>query len=266
MTATGSSSLFEEVAGDHSALFARLAALGMDTLPMAIYVAAASPASLSYYPNGSATDEGMREIPLGVGLVEEIAIADSIEQTYNAELITPANTGPYKIWTDSDKGWPIKEAEQGIQQLVRIGLQDRFPWCSVRAEQPGKEGRTDLEIVDVRTGLPGEVTHHAVLEMKVLRSRGSTGDAVAPAAIAVHIEDGVDQARVYGESKNTLLQMLCCFDMRDTDIGCTATFAHVNEKATKLDVRLHRWFLYRSAEALRSARTGRSGGASASGP
>lgn len=251
--ATPTSSVVEEVNGDDAAMFLRLTTLGVDTLPTLIYVPQKPNSSLSFYPNGCNTDEGLQDISLELApaSIEDIeAVIDTVHRT---ELVTPDGMYPYKIWEVADQGRPARYAEQGVQQLLRIGLACRFTYCSVRREQVTKVGRTDLEIIDDRSGPPGSATHLALLELKVLRSRGETGIVVSDPDTKTHIEEGVDQAYSYGTEKNTRAKMLCCFDMRDDDHGDLATFAHVQSKASTLTVLLRRWFLYRDSPAYRAA-------------
>ena len=134
-----------------------------------------------------------------------------------------------------------------------MGLAARFHWCTIRAEQAGKLGRTDLEVVDNRTGKLGSTTHHALLELKVLRSFSHSGSAYPAATTEEAVSKGVNQANSYGNDNNTLLRMLCCFDMRSDDVGDTTTFAHVQTNAATLCVSLKRWYLYRSSEHMRDA-------------
>lgn len=162
--------------------------------------------------------------------------------------------GPIKLWKDAVKGYPIEEAERTVQQMIRHALVGRFLWCTIRQEQPGKSGRTDLEIVDDRTGEPGIVYHHALLELKVLRSFGSRGTVYSGTAVQDAIVEGVNQAHSYGTANNSLLRMLCCYDMRSTDVGDDATFVQVKDRATTLSIRLKRWYLYRTSQDYRDAK------------
>lgn len=256
VNASATSSVVEELVGDDSAMFSRLLALNVDELPSLVYVPQKPRSSLSFYPKGTSTDTEVVEDPIDPPLVTADAVGAAIGQVHAEVLVSPDGTGPLKIWENASQGRPVKLAEQSIQQLVRSGLAVGFAPYSIRQEQPSKVGRTDLEIVDERTGAPGHVIHHAVLELKVLRSRGETGVAVNDATTEAHIADGVDQAYAYGRNKNTLLQMLCCFDMRDTDIRDAPTFAHVTTKAETLSVKLRRWYLYRSSKDYRAAMSG----------
>lgn len=253
VTALSNSSALEELVGDDNGLFDRIELLGYDNHPTLVYVPHQGESSLSYYPNGTRTDEGLCEVVLNFGHVTEDEVLAAIHAIYRSELCTPDNMGPIKIWEDASKGYPIEEAERTVQQIIRGALVGRFLWCTIRQEQPGKHGRTDLEIVDDRTGVPGTVYHHALLELKVLRSFGSTGGLYSAAAVQTAIVEGVDQANAYGNANKSQIRMLCCFDMRSDDPGDDATFVHVKVRAETLCVRLKRWYLYRSSKDYRSA-------------
>jgi len=253
VTADAISSLAEDFSGDDKPLFARLGSLPYASSPTLLYVPQAPTSTLSFYPKGTATDEGVIEISLVKQNITAEAIEDAIHALYLQEFVTPDQCYPLKLWLDPGHGKPMETAEKGVQQLLRAGLSTRFFPCSIRQEQPGKPGRTDLEIVDDRTTPEGQSIHHAVLELKVLRSRGSTGNQVTNADTDKHIQEGLEQAYTYGLDKNTLQKLLCCFDMRDTDIGNESTFAHVKAHATTLKVLLRRWFLYRDSAAYRAA-------------
>lgn len=253
VTPRAASSAYEEYDGDDNGLFDRIEALKCDHLPALVYLPSADKSALTYYPNGTRVDDGMRQVQLDYGPVTEAEILLVIDAIYRTELCTPDNSGPTKVWANASKGYPVEDAERTIQQFLRVGLAARFNWCTIRAEQAGKLGRTDLEVVDDRTGEPGTITHHALLELKVLRSFTHTGSRYAASSTEEAISKGVNQANSYGNANNSLLRMLCCFDMRSDDVGDNATFAHVQSGATTLCVRLKRWYMYRSSDLHRDA-------------
>lgn len=253
MTHRAASSAFEEYEGDANGVFDRIAELQCDRLPALVYDPSAGKSTLTYYPQGTHTDDGLVEVQLDASPVTEAEILSVIDAVYRAQLCTPDNDGPIKVWQNAGKGHPIEEAERTVQQFLRAGLAARFHWCTIRAEQASKLGRTDLEVVDDRTGEPGAITHHALLELKVLRSFSHSGTAYPAATTDDAISKGVNQAHSYGVNNNSLLRMLCCFDMRTDDVGNTATFAHVEANATTLCVSLKRWYMYRSSEHMRDA-------------
>ncbi|ABF09705.1 hypothetical protein [Cupriavidus metallidurans] len=251
MTHRAASSVFEEYVGDANGVFDRIAELQCDRLPALIYDPSSGKSTLTYYPRGTHTDDGLVEVQLDASSVTEAEILSVIEAVYRTELCTPDNSGPTKIWQNAGKGHPIEEAERTVQQFLRVGLAARFHWCTIRAEQSGKLGRTDLEVVDDRTGEAGAITHYALLELKVLRSFSHSGTAYSATATDDAVSKGVNQAHSYGVSNNSLLRMLCCFDMRTDDVGDTTTFAHVQTDAITLCVSLKRWYMYRSSEHMR---------------
>lgn len=253
MTHRAASSAFEEYAGDANGLFDRIAKLQCDRLPALVYDPSAGKSTLTYYPKGTHTDDGLVEVQLDAGPVTEAEILCVINAVYHTELCTPDNSGPVKIWENTSRGYPIEDAERTVQQFLRMGLAARFHWCTIRAEQSSKLGRTDLEVVDDRTGMVGSVTHHALLELKVLRSFSHSGTAYPVATTDDAVSKGLNQAHSYGVNNNSLLRMLCCFDMRTDDVGDTTTFAHVQANATTLCVSLKRWYMYRSSEHMRDA-------------
>lgn len=253
VTHRAGSSAYEEYDGDDNGLFDRIEALKCDHLPTLVYLPSDDKSALTYYPNGTRDDEGMLQVELNYGPVTEAEILAVINAVYRTELCTPDNSGPTKVWKCPSKGYPIEETERTVQQFLRVGLAARFNWCTIRAEQAGKLGRTDLEVVDDRTGEPGAITHHALLELKVLRSFTHTGSPYPASSTDEAISKGVNQANSYGTANNSLLRMLCCFDMRTDDPGDSATFAHVQTGASTLCVSLRRWYMYRSSEHLRDA-------------
>lgn len=250
MTHNASSSAVEPVNGDDNAMMDRLDELRMNQRPTLLYFPQEPDSSLFYFPKGIADADSRQDVLLNMGPVAENEVMQVLDAVYAGELITPDNTGPAKLWMPG-KDWPIEQAERTIQQLARCALIGRFYWCTVQQEQAGKFGRTDLEIVDDRTGPPGQVQHHALLELKVLRSVGSTGKPESQLDIDGHITKGLGQAYKYGEAKNFVVRLLCCYDMRREDVGEAATFAHVRTQAGALNIGLKRWYLYRTSDAAR---------------
>lgn len=261
MTFGATSSLTIEALGD-SELFNVLESAEHRGKPTFIYVPQKPISTLSFYARGCEVDE-CSDVPLHVSSISADQIKKAIDSVYEQELVTPDGAGPLKIWSDPAKGRPTALAERSIQQIVRIGLVAKFSPCSIRAEQSGKVGRTDLEIVEVKPSGAGELVHHALLELKVLRSWTESGSAVTGQFVRDHIDEGVKQANAYGKEKNSKIKMLSCFDMRDSDLGDSATFAHVAALADTLGVLTSRWFLYASSKAYREAIAASDTGASA---
>lgn len=242
--------------GDDGALVDGLKADHAESLPTVIYLPKVGGHSkLNWYPYGLAQADKMKTYSVNTEAPTPELIQEVIDSVYDGELKTPDQVpADFSPWKDPAKGWAAKNAEERVQYAVRLGLHGRFgPHCRVRAEQPDKDGRTDIEIIGDFGVAQGKQTNFAVLEMKVLRERGSTGILHSPAQIDQHVLDGLEQASTYGDDRHFEERMLCCFDMRATNAGASAVFAAINDAAAKLNVHLCLWFLYRSSDHYREA-------------
>ncbi|WP_447585781.1 hypothetical protein [Pseudoxanthomonas mexicana] len=239
--------------GDEGDLFDALETCQVQGLPTVVYAPKAGGHSkLSWYPNGIKEDTKVSVIPVAVEEPTVELITQAIEGVYRGDLITPDCVPEHdSLWEKAANGWASEVAEARVQRNIKLGLHGRFPTCRIVAEQPGPDGRTDIEIVGDFGVAPGAVMNFAVLELKVLREKGSTGSAYAPKKIAKHIDDGVDQAFTYGGDRNFRERLLCCFDMRAEELGATNVFAPIQTKADQLGVSLRYWFLYRSSKHYR---------------
>lgn len=245
VTGNGKSQPYDGAPGD---LLDALNTAGVATLPTLVYDPKPGHSTLSWYPRGVADDASVELTPVIEVAPTPERIAETISAVHRGELITPDQVPAHdRVWEDADKGWAKQDAEARVQRVVRIGLQARFPMCRIRAEQPDKDGRTDIEVVEEFGRSAGEVVHYAVLELKVLREKGSTGNGYSAKEITDHMDEGVNQASSYGDGRNFLSRMLCCFDMRSTNAGEATVFAPFTAKAETLKVHLRHWFLYRSS-------------------
>jgi hypothetical protein len=253
VAATGQS---RDYAGGDGALVDALVADNADTLPTVIYLPKASGHSkLNWYPQGVAQLDKVQSFPVATEAPTPERIKQVIDGVYENELRTPDQVPPsFSVWEDPAKGWAVKNAEERMQYAVRLGLSGRFsPHCRIKAEQPDKDGRTDIEIIGDFGVAPGKQTNFAVLEMKVLRECGSKGKLRSPAEIDKHVCDGLEQASTYGDDRHFEERLLCCFDMRPNNAGEKTVFAAIHDDAEKLKVHLCLWYLYRSSDHYRKA-------------
>jgi hypothetical protein len=238
------------------ALVDALEADHVQSLPTVIYLPKAGGHSkLHWYPQGVAHTALLKVYAVNTETPTPDLIQEVINSVYEGDLKTPDNTpkgfGP---WENSAKGYAAENAEERVQRAVKLGLHGRFgTHCRITAEQPDKDGRTDIEIVGDFGVEHGKQTNFAVLEMKVLRERGSTGILEAPSKNEAAIVKGLGQASTYGDDRHFLERMLCCFDMRATNAGAAAVFAPIKDKAAELKVHLYLWYLYRSSDHYRDA-------------
>lgn len=211
---------------------------------------------IRYYPNGFDDLDEFKEIPIAGASVTIETVTAAIDNTHAQMMITPdAQPDTMKLWEKAAKWWPFKVAEKRAQGYLEIALNTAFPTCIIRSEQPLNLGRLDIAIVEKDPVNQTVEMQHGVLELKVLRSYGSTGIAESEQKTRDWVESGVKQASAYRDDKSAPWAALVCFDMRKTDEGQATCFAHVNTLAGHLSVHLRRWFLYASSKELRNAST-----------
>lgn len=238
--------------GDAGDLFDALGTAGVQAFPTLVYSPKRGSSTLSWYPDGIEAEENVELWSVVADQPTAALITEVIDGVYKGELVTPDQMQEWESpWQDATKGWAHKKAEARVQSKVKTALHGAFRLCTIRSEQPGKDGRTDLEIVEERGDLPNHSVNHAVLELKVLREKGSTGTDYTDAQIATHMHDGLEQAHHYGSRRHFHEKMLCCFDMRATNDGEAKVMAPLDAEAKELRVELRYWFLYRSSDHWR---------------
>lgn len=239
---------------EDSALFELVvSSLEQGNVPAVIYDPRPDPAQIRYYPVGlkDADTCEVFDIPT-TEFVDLQGILEVVNRVCDKQLITPdAQSQVGKLWANADRHWVASDAELTIQMYLVTALWAALPTCIVRFEQPQATGRLDIEIEEPSYGQPGLVIRNALLELKVLRSLGSTGRRYTDADVRDWVAKGVDQAYSYRKERETRKSALCCFDMRKSHSDVSA-FDEVAEKATRLDVVIRRWCLFASAETYRA--------------
>jgi hypothetical protein len=183
-------------------------------------------------------------------LDEILAVIDKVHAT---KLAAPNMQSRFlKLWKTPTKFIPQKDAELLVQEYLDTALIGAFPTCTIRTEQPQPTGRLDIEIEEANPAQPGYFVRHALLELKVLRSFGSTGNPITETEIKTWVEEGVNQAHAYRVDRGTKASALCCFDMRKSflEFDC---FDHVKEKAANCAVVLRAWPIYSTLKAYRAS-------------
>jgi len=196
------------------------AALQCGSVPAVVLDPNGEMPEVRFYPKGLDAPDDCTVAPVLHDSVELEAILAVVERVCTSELITPdGHVNGVSIWQNRQKFYPDKQAEVRIQSYVKTGLSAAFPTCTINREQPNAMGRLDLEVEEADDALPGRFVRHAVLELKVLRSYGSTGLAVSSREIADMIGEGLVQAASYRDQRQALAGALCCFDMRTAKTG-----------------------------------------------
>lgn len=223
-------------------------------VPAVIFDPRSDERELRYYSDGLQNLGQCKVVSILHGAVSLADVFGVIERVYNTKLVTPdAQSVAAPLWLNSDKHWPVKLAEVSVQMYLDTALNVAFPWCRITGEQPGVNGRTDIEIEEIDPATK-VIVKHALLELKVLRDFGSTGDKKSYAANQKWVDEGVDQAYCYAQERGSVAYALCCFDMRRTRTG-ESCFDHVQEKAQRLRVVLRCWHLFASAKDYRAYQT-----------
>lgn len=210
------------------------------------------PTEVTAFALGVSTPENCDIFDLNATAVSLAAVDNALSGLYN-QIRTPDQSQERPLWLEPDKWRPVRLAEKAVQHEVTRALAGAFWWLDVRSEQPSSVGRTDVELIQFK-GLPvGQNVRHALLELKVLRTFTFTGRDITPKFTHRHISQGVRQAAVYGAASNAGIRMLCCYDMRQEDLGTEEVYKNYRQQADDRQVVLRRYYLYNSSEALRVA-------------
>jgi hypothetical protein len=229
--------------------------LALGHVPAIVFDPRPTSAVALYYPRGLAKADDCSDVALGGVPLDISDVLQTVDVMYQRALITPERYDKrHNLWEEPAKWYPVQHAEEEIQSVLRSGLQGRYPACKVNAEQRDVAGRLDIEIEELDPLHVGHVVRHAILELKVLRSFGSTGIPQSPQYTLDWVESGVKQAAKYRQVRNAVASALCCFDMRTVPSGETC-FDHVKTLAAQLQVHLRVWFLFASSSAFRDATT-----------
>jgi hypothetical protein len=229
-------------------------ALGLGTVPAIVFDPRHPDLHIRHYPAGLADLDQFEDLSVAASEVTIESVTTAIATTHSEKMVTPdAQPKSLKMWSNRDKWWPFKDAEDRVQSYLEVALNTAFPTCTIRAEQTTPEGRLDIEIIENDAIDNSKITQHGVLELKVLRSFGEGGSAVTKKYTSEWISSGVEQAAAYRDSKGARWGALVCFDMRKEDVGEAACFKHVRTLAKRLDVHLRRWFLHATSKQLRGA-------------
>jgi hypothetical protein len=239
---TSDAQVFEFAKGD----------LALGDVPAVIFDPRPDPVQVRFYPLGLEQAEACDVREVAFGVVELDAILAVIDRVHEKQLVTPdAHSEAGKLWEKKTQNWVSAKAELTIQMYLETALNAALPTCTIRSEQPQVSGRLDIEVEEPDDSDPSRVTRHALLELKVLKNYGSTGESTSDQETSTWIDEGVDQAYAYREERGTTASALCCFDMRKGFTGPSA-FDAVRSKAQSLQVTLRVWHLFATAKEYRA--------------
>jgi hypothetical protein len=246
---------FQPEEWDDETVFALLGTPDIAKCPT-IYVETRTPKpELRFYNHGSDEPNSFEVLTLPRDALDLADVYGAVDGVHNGCLITP-NVLPavrqLKLWQKPSQYWVSRQAEATIEHHLYIGLHAAFPTHRVDTQLDEPTGRLDIAIAKADWSQPGRVTNHVVLELKVLRSFGSTGRSYSSAKVKTIVSDGVVQAASYRDDRNSRLASLCCFDMRKSVTSTCFTAAKPLAKKKKVDI--HSWRVFPTSGALRAAR------------
>lgn len=242
-------------------IFVELEKLGLGQSPIFLFDPNASDCELRFYAKGVAEADIVQRFLILQHEFSIEALDRVLQRFYETSLITPdAQIGPVTSWSDARGYVPIPQTEAFLQNSLKIALNVGFqhPY-TCEFEKPGTEGRCDLMLVSCHPTQKNTYVHHAVMELKVLRSLTSGKNPVSTASRKDAIEKGLKQAMAYKSQNGANVAMLCCFDMR-TVAHCDHDncFAPITVPANTAGINLRRYRLYGSSDDLRTEKYGAS--------
>lgn len=239
-------------------LFQEVVAKGAGNEAALVFDPNATDKELRYYPKGVGSPEVVQRFPFRTMTFTLPMLDRVLKRLHEEHLVTPDAAKGLGIWEDAEKYRPITDAEARLQGLMRLTLSIAFDMrlFSVWWEVPGTQGRCDLFVTSRSANKAGQLTAHAVLELKVLRSFSAGGSHVAKTVNAEAVKKGVGQARGYRKNKDALNAMLCCYDMRTpAQADGDKCFEPITSIATKHAIQLRSYRLYGSPDDLRADQT-----------
>jgi hypothetical protein len=238
-----------------SEIFEEIEDLGLGQSPMFLFDPNATDLEVRYYPHGISDADMVQVLLIGQHEFSIDALDRVLQRFYETSIRTPdAKIGPEGPWSDPKKYVPRPETEAFLQNWIKIAINVGFqaPY-TCEFEKPGTEGRCDLMLVSKHPTQENTQIHHAVMELKILRSRTSGNRSVSETVRRDAVEKGLKQAIAYKNEQNAELAMLCCFDMR-TVAHCDKDecFKPIAAPAKKAGIELRRYRMYGSSDDYRN--------------
>ncbi|WP_414486539.1 hypothetical protein [Stenotrophomonas maltophilia] len=229
--------------------------LGMGNLPAIYYDACTEEHIMRTFPAGLADHENYRDLSLKTSDFSLEHLRLMLEGAHAKLLFSPtASNLARKLWKDPEKTIPIQHAEKGVQDILHVALTARLGFGSIAVRQEGTSelGRYDFHLEEQDPVDPSVWTHHAIVELKVLKSFTSSGNPVAAADNMEAVSKGLKQAAGYRSDHACRFAALSCYDMRKQP-DPEAAIAHEVHNAIAWDVGLWAWPLFPTAERARDA-------------
>jgi hypothetical protein len=197
--------------GPVESAFDRLEAAGLGALPICIIYA--PDRRVSCFRNGAQDDQNTIrfDLPVNSRQLTMQALIEVIDEHRRRSLLSP-QVCPPDFWVNAQQHQPALAAERHIQWGVAVALRNSFRPITADLEQNIPTGRIDICMTNPQPA--GGPVHPAVIELKALRSKTSSGRSVSRHRNIMWMAEGYRQAKAYREDKHAALGLLACFDMR----------------------------------------------------
>lgn len=243
---------------DVSGLFLEIQGGPLANLPTAIVDWEAAEPKAVFYPEGLSKPDNMISVDLSGSQISDKEIKWALDHFHQKRLMAPQlikEGGGTPIWENASKGVPRENVEGRIQGRLMDSLQSRFPRHELHGEPVVKEGRADIVVYFITVDTVGNPVSRSdwVLELKALREKTHTGGKVAKNKAGAAIKEGLSQVIRYRTKRPALNAALCCYDLRKENLGDESSFNSIKVEAAVEKVYTWRWYLYRSAPAVRRA-------------
>lgn len=229
--------------------------LGMGARPAIYYDPSEEEGIMRAYPSGLVEPENCEDLSLNSAELTIEHLKRLLDHAHAKLLVSPSGSNLARnLWSDRQAVVPIGEAEKGVQDILHVALTSglRFGSIAVRPEGSSEMGRYDFFLEEQDPLDASTWTHHAIIELKVVKSFSESGGLVAHSKNVIAVSDGLTQAAAYRDSHYCRFAALCCYDMRTAPDPAGAV-AHELTRAQSLDVAMWSWPLYPSAKLAREA-------------
>lgn len=162
-----------------------------------------------YYPTGIINDQNNLLLSCIMANLTLDDLLSSLNTHANGHLQTQEFRK--RIWEDASKWWAKEQAEAIVQYDLLVVLRNRYHKShTIDAEQITASGRVDIKCVPK----DGQAESHGILELKAIRTFGSTGNSYKQKDWAEALKKGAGQAFSYAQDNDASIKILCVFDMR----------------------------------------------------
>ncbi|MEJ5207697.1 PD-(D/E)XK nuclease domain-containing protein [Denitratimonas sp. CY0512] len=230
--------------------------LGVGNSPAIVYDAAINDGVMRIYHKGMADPDEYEELSLDAANITLDHLHDLLKKLHEKFLETPtASESQRDLWEDRAKWHPVNESEKAIQKILYIALNTHLMHSSLHIKQEDTTvmGRCDFILKEQDPVDSSKWTHHAIIELKVLKDFTHTGSPFPASGNKKAVTEGLDQARDYRSDHACRLAALSCYDMRKAPNPVEA-IAHEVGRAKREQIGLWVWPIYNQAKAARTSR------------